>query len=82
MTGGVGAYVVVPADAVPANQAVGRVSLFNEDGTPWAPGGSEPAAVAWGDVTGKPSTFPPATHTHTIDEIVGLQAALDAKADA
>ena len=35
--------------------------------------------VAWGDVTGKPSTFPPAAHTHTIAQVTGLQGALDSK---
>ena len=67
------AYVVVPADAVPDHQVLGRISLFNEDGTPWTPdnGGGEPAAVAWGDVTGKPETFPPATHTHAWDDVTG-----------
>ena len=35
--------------------------------------------VAWADVTGKPSTFPPSAHTHTIAQVTGLQAALDSK---
>lgn len=34
-------------------------------------------SVAWGDVSGKPSTFPPATHTHAIADVTGLQAILD-----
>ena len=38
--------------------------------------------VSWGDITGKPSTFPPATHTHEIEDVNGLQSALDGKADA
>ena len=33
--------------------------------------------VAWGSVTGKPSTFTPATHTHAIANVTGLQALLD-----
>ena len=36
-------------------------------------------AVAWGDVTGKPTTFPPSTHNHTIAQVTGLQSALDGK---
>ena len=36
--------------------------------------------VAWGDVTGKPSAFAPAAHTHEIADVTGLQDALDAKA--
>jgi len=30
-------------------------------------------SVAWGDVTGKPSTFPPSAHTHVIADVTGLQ---------
>ena len=33
--------------------------------------------VAWGDVTGKPSTFPPATHTHTVAQVTDLQSIID-----
>ena len=38
-------------------------------------------APTWGDVSGKPSTFTPATHTHAIADVTGLQAALDALSD-
>ena len=37
-------------------------------------------AVPWTGVTGKPTTFTPATHSHTIAQVTGLQAGLDAKA--
>ena len=37
-------------------------------------------AVAWTGVTGKPTSFAPATHSHTIAQVTGLQAAIDAKA--
>ena len=37
-------------------------------------------SVPWGGVTGKPSTFPPASHTHPISEVTDLQTALDSKA--
>ena len=30
---------------------------------------SEPTPVAWADVTGKPTRFPPATHTHTAAQV-------------
>lgn len=33
----------------------------------------------WAGITGKPSTFTPATHTHVIADVTGLQTALDAK---
>lgn len=38
-------------------------------------------AVAWDKVTGKPSTFAPSSHTHTIVNVTGLQAALDGKSN-
>ena len=31
----------------------------------------------WAGITGKPSVFPPSTHTHTISEVSGLQSTLD-----
>jgi len=34
---------------------------------------------SWGALTGKPSTFTPSAHTHVIDDVTGLQAALDGK---
>ncbi|RKD26677.1 hypothetical protein BEP19_15830 [Ammoniphilus oxalaticus] len=36
-------------------------------------------SVPWTGVTGKPSTFPPSGHPHTIGNITGLQAELDSK---
>ena len=40
-------------------------------------GGGTVDSVAWEDVTGKPSTFPPSTHQHAISDVTGLQDALD-----
>ena len=66
------------------------VRYFNPDGTPTvrgieyfrkleqSTGGG--GAVAWADVTGKPSTFTPSAHTHVIADTTGLQTALDGKA--
>ncbi|WIV44539.1 hypothetical protein [Glutamicibacter nicotianae] len=54
---------------------------------PWAAGmtgddvgGGGP--VYWDEILGKPSQFPPTSHTHSIAQVAGLQAALDAKAAA
>lgn len=33
----------------------------------------------WGDIAGKPSTFPPDSHSHTISSVSGLQSTLDGK---
>jgi hypothetical protein len=48
-----------------------------------APGGGEGGGgpVDWTDVTNKPTTFTPSTHSHAIADTTGLQAALDAKQD-
>lgn len=48
-------------------------------------GGGDAEPVSWGDVTGKPTTFTPATHTHPTSEITGLDAkisAIEARLDA
>lgn len=45
-----------------------------------AAGGGD--APAWGDVTGKPSQFPPASHTHVVGDVDGLTAVLDGKQSA
>lgn len=33
--------------------------------------------VNWNDIQGKPSTFPPSTHTHDIADVESLQATLN-----
>jgi len=35
----------------------------------------------WAELTDKPSTFPPSTHSHVVADVTGLQGALDAKVD-
>lgn len=45
-------------------------------------GGGGGGTVAWADVTGKPATFPPSAHTHTIPDVTGLQTALDTQSAA
>ena len=71
-------FVVVPGGEVNHSQFLGEVVLVDEAGEPWSPGGGDTSPVAWGDVTGKPSTFTPSTHTHTIADIMGLEARLAA----
>ena len=39
-----------------------------------ASGGSSGGSVSWSDVTNKPSTFTPSSHTHSISEISGLDS--------
>ena len=38
------------------------------------------SSVAWGNVSGKPSTYSPSAHTHAIANITNLQTTLDEKA--
>ena len=44
-------------------------------------GGGGGGPVTWAMVVGKPPTFPPATHGHTISDVTGLVAALATAAD-
>lgn len=39
------------------------------------------STATWGQVANRPSTYPPASHEHTIAEVTGLQDALDALSD-
>lgn len=55
-------------------------SHYEYNGTTLVPS-SVSGSVDWADLTGKPSTFPPSTHTHIISDVTGLQTALDAKVD-
>ena len=42
------------------------------------PSGGGGGSTAWNDITGKPDTFPPSSHTHAQSEIDGLEDRLDA----
>lgn len=55
-------------------------SHYEFNGTTLVPS-SVSGTVDWADITGKPSTFTPSTHTHVISDVTGLQTALDNKVD-
>lgn len=57
------------------NEPVRLIDLQNATGT----GAS--VTVTWSNVTGKPSTFPPDSHTHIIDNVTGLASAINTKQD-
>lgn len=63
---------VVAQDAPRPGQSFEHVAFFDADGEPIELGGG--GSVAWGDVTGKPATFPPESHTHTAGDVTGLAA--------
>lgn len=50
-------------DAQDAPEGAKPISLYGIEA------GGEAAPVTWASVTGKPSTFAPATHTHAADDI-------------
>ena len=41
-----------------------------------------PTTIAWSNITGKPSSYTPSTHTHTISQVTNLQSTLDGKASS
>lgn len=53
---------------------------------PWVSGvtdmdsGGVSVVIRWEDIEGKPLTYPPANHTHSVAQVAGLQDALDSKA--
>lgn len=46
--------------------------MKNLSGTSGGSGGSTSTSVSWSDVTNKPSTFTPSSHTHSTSDIEGL----------
>lgn len=44
--------------------------------------GGSGGAVTWNSVTGKPATFTPSTHSHSIAQVTSLQTTLDGKASS
>ena len=69
------ADAVVGAEGHPADHNKIKAALVELRGNVDAAEGT----AAWGSVSGKPSTFPPADHDHAIGDVTGLQSALDGK---
>ena len=66
---------------------VSRKSYISSDGVyhgtaTYATSAGSANSIAWGNVSGKPSTYTPSSHTHTISQITNLQSTLDGKAAA
>jgi hypothetical protein len=60
----------------------GKVWKLASDLTAWSEfsaGSSAATSVAWTDITGRPATFTPSSHTHAVSDVSGLQTALDLK---
>lgn len=67
-----------PAGASSVQMQNGDVALAGTGALTWN-GQPIGAAPAWADITGKPSSYPPEAHEHTIAQVNGLQVALDGK---
>ena len=57
-----------------SSATTGQVATWN--GTAWVPQTTDPGVTSYNDLTDKPSTFPPATHTHSAAEITSGTLAL------
>lgn len=79
-------------DAIPSpRREAGMLVLTLSDGKMWklasdlttwsefSIGASSASSVAWVDITGRPATFTPSSHTHAVSDVSGLQTALDLK---
>ena len=67
-----------------ADEAEGYAPSFVWDGTKLVIDGEpgpdlkgEQGTTAWAELTGKPATYPPTTHTHPITDVDGLKAIID-----
>lgn len=66
------------AELPSSGNKVGDVWHVNADGSEWAWSGSEweelggTVDVSWASITGKPGTFPPSSHTHTMADVTDM----------
>lgn len=54
---------------------------YGRKGDKWVPiEGGGGGASTWDEISGKPTEFPPSAHVHSMEDVEGLEAALDSKA--
>lgn len=76
-------FEVVEGASADPSQFLGSVVLVGADGLPWTPGGdTDPVAVTWGTLGGKPATFPPTLGTTATTALAGNTALLKVGAAA
>lgn len=68
-----------PGDTIPVGDVSGLGTAATANTEDFLGAGYTPA---WDDIDNKPTTFPPAAHTHTIAQVTGLQGELDSKLTA
>jgi hypothetical protein len=76
IAGVVEAHPTLPGEGTPTADQPG----INMEVWARAGGTGTGGSTAWGDVTDKPTTFPPDTHTHAQSDVTGLTDALAGKA--
>lgn len=72
----------IAQEPAPSDPATYELLLRGPDGDLARVPGTPLVPASWSTLAGKPSEFPPEPHTHGIPDIINLQAALDAAADA
>lgn len=66
------------ADLPSTGNQLGDIWHVNADGSEWAWNGTEweelgtTLTVTWDGITGKPQTFPPSSHTHTMSQVTDM----------
>ena len=61
------------------NNISGQILVYN--GTHWVNANMPESTNSWNDLTDKPTTFTPTSHTHSITDVTNLQTTLDGKVD-
>lgn len=51
--------------------------IYRDTGSNW----QVVSTINWNDIVGKPSSYPPSTHTHAISDVTNLQTTLNSKAN-
>jgi hypothetical protein len=64
---------------VPTTVYTDDLIVYNASISQWQRKPNGGNAITWESLPGKPTTFPPQAHQHSITDVVGLQAAIDSK---
>lgn len=83
---GISAYEVAVQNGFSGTEAEWLQTLVGSKGEKGDKGDrgekGDPGTTTWEGIEDKPNEFPPAPHTHTVEQVEGLQTVLDKKAEA
>jgi hypothetical protein len=80
---GISAYEVAVQNGFSGTEAEWLQTLVGSKGDKGDRGEKgDPGTTTWEGIEDKPNEFPPAPHTHTVEQVEGLQTVLDEKMDA